>query len=152
MKKGTEAELNAIRATLDALGPLDAAARKRVVEYVFDALNLVAPATTAAVPPAGSLKITGKPQIVEVRRTPTDIRSLAEEKAPRTAIEMAAVVGYYLAEAAPERERKDTITATDIRKYFKQAPYRLPRDARMTLVHDRAPPRLGNIPPRRPFQ
>jgi hypothetical protein len=137
VKKGTdtEAELTAIRALLDALGPLDEAARTRVVEYVFDALNLSGPATTGAVPPESSAKITGKPFTVEVRRAPTDIRSLAEEKAPRSASEMAAVVGYYLAEAAPERERKDTITAADIRKYFKQALYRLPSDVRMTLVH-----------------
>jgi hypothetical protein len=39
---------------------------------------------------------------------------------------MAAVVAYYLSEAAPQDERKEAVTTADIAKYFKQANYRVP--------------------------
>jgi hypothetical protein len=64
---------------------------------------------------------------------PTDIRSLRELKQPSSAVEMAALVAYYLAEIAPEEERRPAITASDLERYFKQANYRLPQRIDMTL-------------------
>lgn len=55
-----------------------------------------------------------------------DIRSLTEDKKPKSAIEMAAVVGYYLAHLAPESDRKTDVTAADITKYFHDANFPLP--------------------------
>lgn len=40
---------------------------------------------------------------------------------------MAAIVGYYLKELAPEGERRDTIKTQDLEMYFKQAKYELPK-------------------------
>jgi len=48
---------------------------------------------------------------------------------------MAALVAYYLSELAPPPNRKGEITAEDIKKYFKQASFRLPGSSRMTLVN-----------------
>jgi hypothetical protein len=64
-----------------------------------------------------------------------DIRTLREEKGPKTANEMAAVVAYYLAEAAPERERKQTVTTADLERHFKQAGYPLPSRIGNTLAN-----------------
>lgn len=62
-----------------------------------------------------------------------DIKSLRIQKQPKSAREMACVVGYYLAELAPEAERKKSITAADIEKYFKQAGYKLPKALEQVL-------------------
>jgi hypothetical protein len=62
-----------------------------------------------------------------------DIRSLRDEKQPSSAIEMAALVAYYLSEAAPPEERQAEVTQVDLEKYFKQANYRLPARIAMTL-------------------
>jgi hypothetical protein len=64
----------------------------------------------------------------------TDIRSLKEEKKPKSATQMAAVVGYYLKEMAPEGERRETIKTTDLEKYFIQAKYELPKKLEQVLV------------------
>jgi hypothetical protein len=57
----------------------------------------------------------------------TDIRTLKEEKKPKTAKEMACLVAYYFQELAPEGERKTTVVAADMEKYFKQAQFKLPQ-------------------------
>ena len=64
-----------------------------------------------------------------------DIKTLKEEKEPRGANEMACVVAYYLQELAPANERTDTITIADLRKYFKQAKFKLPTAIHQTLVN-----------------
>jgi hypothetical protein len=46
---------------------------------------------------------------------------------------MAALVGYYVAELAPEEDRRDTIDASDIERYFKTAPFPLPSKRSNTL-------------------
>jgi hypothetical protein len=55
------------------------------------------------------------------------IRDLKDEKKPASSNQMAALVAYYLSEIAPEAERKDTINASDLEKYFKQAGFKLPK-------------------------
>jgi len=63
----------------------------------------------------------------------TDIRSLRIAKNPKSAREMACVVAFYLQELAPEGERKDSITAADLEKYFKQAQFKLPEKISQVL-------------------
>jgi len=60
-----------------------------------------------------------KPQV-------TDIKTLKGEKQHKGAIEMACVVAHYLEELAPKGERKETISTADLRKYFKDAKFKLP--------------------------
>lgn len=64
----------------------------------------------------------------------TDIRSLKEEKKPKSATQMAAIVAYYLKELAPEEERHETIKTTDLEKYFKQARFELPKKLEQVLI------------------
>lgn len=63
-----------------------------------------------------------------------DIRSLKEQKNPNSARQMACLVAYYLQEVAPQNERKDSISAADLEKYFKQASYKLPKHLEQLLV------------------
>jgi hypothetical protein len=64
-----------------------------------------------------------------------DIRSLREEKAPKSANEMAALVAYYVSELAPPSERKPEINKTDVERYFKSAGFKLTANAGQTLVN-----------------
>lgn len=62
-----------------------------------------------------------------------DIRTLKDEKKPASARQMACLVAYYLQELAPADERKDTVSALDLEKYFKQAGFKLPRHLTQVL-------------------
>lgn len=129
-------ELKAIQAILGALKKLDAEARQRVVGYVFQRLGI----TFADVAPQ-SIVSYAAPQPAAPPQGPvvrTDIRTLKEQKKPRSAVEMAVLVTYYLTEMAPLTERKAEVTSADLSKYFKQAGYPLPKRTIKTLFDARA--------------
>lgn len=73
-----------------------------------------------------------------------DIRSLADEKQPKSAIEMAALVAYYVTELAPDELRKDAISADDLKQYFGQAAYRSSSPPRIILSNAKAAGYLDN--------
>lgn len=130
-----DAELKAMATVVAALADLDADARARVIDYVFKRLGV----SSVRMPAAGTLpaaEVSRGPDYPSRPATPlADVRALTQEKKPRSATEMAAVLAYYLSEVAPPRERKEEIDANDVKKYFKQANFPLPGSPKMTLVH-----------------
>lgn len=143
-------EVAAIGEVIESLQPLTVVARQRVLEYVICALGIggsegsrppfgqlaslsvadVRPGETHASGPAGHA---GAQTAPPGRRT--GIRALKEAKRPRSANEMAAVVAYYLRELAPEPDRRETIEAADINRYFTEAGFPLPKAINMTLTN-----------------
>jgi hypothetical protein len=131
-------EIAAIKVVAEALQPLDDAARCHVIAYVSEALGI---ATTSTSPPdlvPGHERVAVEPVTTMNESTvlagpPSDIRSLKEQKQPRSANEMAALVAYYVSELLPPDERRPVVTSSDIDKYFKQANYRLPGRVAQTL-------------------
>ena len=133
-------EVSAIHTVLAALDPLSPEARERVIGFVFHRLGVSwsgAPLSGASgrsrtEPTTVSLPLSrsGEPR-------PSDIRSLREQKRPRSAIEMATLVAYYLENLAPLGERKSEFSGSDLVRYFKQAAFPLPKSSLMTLVHTR---------------
>jgi hypothetical protein len=129
----SDRELQAMRKVLSALVPLKLEGRARVLTYVLNRFGMTGD-LLASVPsgsPYGTVSADTSPGAPE--QGLKDIRSLKEEKRPRSANEMAAVVAYYLSELAPER--KSTINADDIKKYFLQARYPLPNSAPQLLIN-----------------
>ncbi|MGA2324416.1 MAG: hypothetical protein ABSG22_11275 [Sedimentisphaerales bacterium] len=63
-----------------------------------------------------------------------DIRTLKEQKQPESAQQMACIVAYYLQELAPGSERKNTVTASDLERYFKEANFKLPKKIKQVLI------------------
>jgi hypothetical protein len=130
-----EAEVRALKSILTALSSLDESTRKRVLAYASQRFGL------EATPPSSSsqpLVAATEPAVpTDGEQAPhtvvTDIRTLKDQKKPRSAIEMTVLVAYYLREAAPEGEKKAAIGSTEIDKYFKQADYPLPGRARNVL-------------------
>jgi hypothetical protein len=142
MAEETEGEeLLAIKTVLGALTPLKPEARTNVIEYVFRRLGITGPGVASAVqhtaPQLASPAVPNAPVLHSpLSGTPTDLRSLTEQKQPKSANQMVAVLAYYLANLAPTDQRRDYIVADDIKKYFPQANFELPTGPHnMTLVN-----------------
>lgn len=129
MPEHNDAEITAIQTILGALTPLKTEARARVIEYAFRRLGISASPGILEQPSVPRATAADQP----IAPGPQDIRSLKDRKQPRTASEMAALVAYYLLEAAPMGERSNTVSAATLDRYFKQARYPLPKAIQMTL-------------------
>ena len=133
-----EAELTAIKTLVQALEPLKPEVRTRVIDHAFKVPGIegpqVVPLTPAMSHPPlpAHLAPLEAPQRSKIDR-PADVLSLKEEKNPKTATEMIAVVAYYLSHLASERQ--DFITQDDIQKYFVQGHYPMPGSKPQALVN-----------------
>jgi hypothetical protein len=134
MADAVDQEIEAIRVVLGALTPLSEKARASVLDYVTHRLDLVPS-------PASSAK--GLPTIAATQQAPVTppvpggtaqhIKQFKEEKRPRSANEMAALVAYYLGNVVPSEQRKATVNIKDIETHFKIAGFPLPRQLRVML-------------------
>jgi len=127
---------SAIDAVLNALEPLDTKARETVLATVKNYLGIAGAKGVGGTsdPP---LTQTESPRLLYDQNGPKvvkDIRSLKLEKDPATAVQMACLVAYYLAELAAPAERQDTVTAPILEKYFKQAGFKLPKHFKQLLI------------------
>lgn len=142
MAEHIDKEIEAIKAVLHALEPLPSDVRASVLGYVLQRLQIVlAPASPTSSSGAsseiadttGAMAETGGGQ----QSLPVHIKVFKEKKKPRSASDMAALVAYYLANVAPETERKDRITTKDIETYFKIAEFPLTK-TQFTLPNAKA--------------
>src|SRR5262245_2618455 len=121
-----------------ALSSFDAPDQQTNLAAVCSHLKIAFPAQLMATPATGHnlASVSSMATPVEVKRLETgiDIKSLKNEKQPNSARQMACIVAYYLGELAPEKERKATMTVSDLAKYFKQAGYPLPQNMDQLLV------------------
>lgn len=120
-------ELIAINQIIKALELLDPGARKRVLDYTLTRLGVGH--SLMAKGPLKEQEILAPTSTIPTleQRQFSNIRSLRDEKNPKTAIQMTALVAYYLQEVAPQADRKEEITSDDLTKYFKQANFQLPK-------------------------
>jgi hypothetical protein len=134
MADPVDQEIDAIRVVLGALTPLSEKARASVLAYVSQRLDLVAGSastlkwtagTTASLPPV----LTPPGPAASAQH----IKPFKEEKRPRSANEMAALVAYYLGNVVSPEQRKATVNIKDIETYFKIAGFPLPQQLRVTL-------------------
>lgn len=138
MSTNVDKEIGAIGTLLKALEPLDAKARQSVLDYVMRRLDILLPTTQgSALPPDASLLPPGEPPVITHEPTgqQVHIKELVRDKKPKSAIEMATLVAYYLSHKAPQNERKQTINNKDIETYFKIGEFRLPSQPKFTLVN-----------------
>lgn len=139
MPEEYDQEVNAIKAILKALEALSPDARASVIEYVTKRLGVSTGASYTLMnvgSQSGRLEPNESPQQLSTTAT-VHIKDFKQQKNPRSANEMAALVAYYLAELAPLDKRKKRINATDIQTYFKIAEYPLP-EVRFTLPNAKA--------------
>jgi len=132
MASKLDAEIKAIKTLLAVLEPLGQDVRNAVLDYVLKRLNITLPAS--------GLVSSSFPNPARSTSEPTPsasaalhIKTLKEQKQPKSAIEMAAIVAYYLSHIAPEKDRKETITLKDLETQFKIADFKLPTKPQFTL-------------------
>lgn len=117
-------ELNAINVILEALSGLEGESIQRVLDYVFGRLSIARSARPISISSVSTTPSpTSEPAATQTTRRKS-IRDLKEEKRPQSANQMAALVAYYLSEVEAST---DSITASDLQKYFKQAGFKLPK-------------------------
>jgi hypothetical protein len=136
-----EKETEAIRTVVQALEPLSPEVRAHVVSYVLTRLGIsLSPAAQPESTRVSSFRTDTALTRTEGNREvkPAHIKDLKDEKRPRSASEMAALVAFYLANLAPQKDRKDRITTKDIDTYFKIAEYPLPEKTQFTLTNAKA--------------
>jgi hypothetical protein len=133
----------AIDELITALRPLDDATRSVAIRAACEHLGLLAQTIpsgglTQSLSPARPQSDSLGPATVIASQAVTDIRTFKATKSPASALEMACVVAHYVASVAPVTERKDSITAADLDKYFRQADYPLPKRIEQVLPDARA--------------
>jgi hypothetical protein len=132
--------VQAITTLLSALESLAPDVRVNVLDYVLKTLHITMPGVMAAPPSASPPDLPLPPPPAHHAHTPpstpTDLRSLREQKQPESANQMVAVMAYYLENYAPADQRRDYIKQEDIKKYFPQANFELPTGPHgVTLVN-----------------
>lgn len=128
----------AIDEVIAALEPLDEAARSTAIRAACEHLGVIAPSAAGfqpghvAAPVAAGEGPAGGP----APATPPvqDIRSFRTLKQPKSAVEMACLVAYYLESMVPQDQRKAAIATADLEKYFKQAGHPLSKRMPQVLV------------------
>lgn len=128
----------AIDELIAALEPLEGTARLTAIRAACDHLSIPLQGGPALGGPLLSFS-SGEPSAIDARAAgQVDIRTFKQQKAPSSANEMACVLAYYLQHLAPADERKTSISAADVDKYFNQAGFPLPRRSDQLLVNVRA--------------
>ena len=143
MAKHIDKEIEAIKAVLDALEPLTSEARVSVLDYAIKCLQIdlepVQKSDASRTWPASADPPPIKAKTAaDLQTVPVHIKDLKEKKKPRSANEMAALVGYYLANEAVPTDRKENISEKNINTYFKIAEFPLPEKSRFTLSNAKA--------------
>jgi hypothetical protein len=131
MSEPVDHEIEAIKVMLAALAPLSEKARASVLDYVTRRLDLAPLATP--IPAVGARSTLPVPAPAGGAAAAVHIEEFKEQKRPRSANEMAALVAYYLMNLAPQDQRKKTINQKDVETQFKIASFPLPQQVRATL-------------------
>lgn len=131
--------VSAITTIIAALKPLDELTRQNVLDFVLKQLGIklsvgAPPRQHSVFDSSFPVILEGEEEEAQEEGDPKDIRSLAEQKKPKTVNDKVAVLAYYLKTQAPKEERRDYITAEDIETYFPSADFELPV-ARMALIN-----------------
>jgi hypothetical protein len=142
MAESIEKEIEAIKTVLTALEPLSPEVRSHVLGYVLTRLKIALPpaqqAERLSIPTRPADMPPGAPGGGAPQPTAIHIKSLKDQKKPHSASEMAALVAYYMANVAPEKDRKDRINTKLVETYFKIAEFPLPKKTQFTLPNAKA--------------
>jgi len=123
-QKQEDKELDAIRTIMKALSPLGQIQQKSALDYVAKRFSINTNLENTFENQGSFDK--GK-EVNNVNSSNDevikDIRALKEDKSPKSAIQMAVLVAYYLSKIVKSEDKMDSIGITEIERYFDQANY-----------------------------
>lgn len=135
----------AIDAVTEALGSFESGEQQIILRAVYDQLKISGPTTSGVMGSSQTRAVAETASADQTRASAAvkrpdvgeyagmDIRTFKELKQPNSARQMACVVAFYLSEVVEDDEKKDTITAADLDKYFKQAKFPVPKALEQVL-------------------
>ena len=138
MSKRIDQEIEAIKTILTSLEPLDDLVRKNVLDYILKRIKFDYSVIESEVQSSKfsgnyvqEASPTSEPEVKEIH-----IKQFKETKRPRSAIEMASIVAYYLQYHAEADDKKDKVGTADLDTQFKIADYPLQKgDMKFLLVN-----------------
>lgn len=148
MSEKIDQEIEAIKTILKALEALDDDVRNNVVEYVFKRLNLsIAPLSSAASNLARNVESSSSQSNITMGNDNevVHIKQFKESKNPKSAIEMVAIIAYYLQHLAEPDKRQDKIQASDLKQWFNIADFPLPTEMRHILTNTKNAGYIDNV-------
>lgn len=123
-------DLQAVRAVIDAVKPFPPEDQQRIFRWAAEKLKLRSePSPGGETPEQTKEGGTGG----AARERALDIRSFVHAKSPKSDVQFAAAVAYYLKFEAPAAERKDFLSEKDLREAFRKAKRHQPRNVYQTL-------------------
>lgn len=134
-----EAEFAALKSIIDSLKPLKSEIQTKVLRYVVETFGLNQQFSNSDGKQTTDETIgksafeSRQPVGPGIAGAEIHIKQVVEQKKPRSANEMAALVAYYLAEVVQSDRRKKTINSADLTTYFKIGGFALPERIDMTL-------------------
>lgn len=131
---GTKSDFMAAEDIKAILAGRDKTEQERIMRWVGESLGVTAapppPAYTKPADPAAAAAVVYPAASVAHKK---DIKSFMASKMPKSDMQAAAVIAYFFRFEAPEAERKDTVTPTDLQTASRQARGYSFNDARVTL-------------------
>lgn len=114
--QGINNEFDAAREIVAILKPLDAQQRGRAIRFACESLDVQAPAgaTQFTAGQVSQVLVTGAG--ANPSSAAPDIKQFSDSKAPQSDQQFAAIVAYFYRFVAPEKDRKEAITADDLKE------------------------------------
>jgi hypothetical protein len=135
----TPDDLEAVRSIAETLALFKEQERERILRWVRERLGMVtsAPTDLPGTPrvPSGPLPSALNAPDPSRLGLGQDIKSFIDGRTPRNDVQLAATVAYYYRFVAPERDRKDAITADELIDACRLAQRRRPARARQTMFN-----------------
>jgi hypothetical protein len=109
-------DYEAVRIIVDALDEFQGEDQERIIRWAREKLKL--PGTALSSTPSLTTQLPHQPNASALPGAPTskDLRTFVSEKAPASDVQFAATVAFYYHFDAPPDERKNTITAADLKE------------------------------------
>jgi hypothetical protein len=117
MTTSAHGDLEAVKTLVNTLEGFDTKDQERIIRWAQEKLGLAPSASTSDISVSHSEDI--HPKYSETNATGNrgiDIKSFVESKNPPSDVQFAATVAYYYKFEAPQNERKDSVTSSDLQE------------------------------------
>ena len=122
-------DLDAVRTIVETLGTFEPEEQQRILRWTIEKIGL-RPLFGPTAPAGSAISVSSAAPYVPSSHSPAttssthgtvDIKTFIDQKQPRSDVQFAATVAYYLRFEAPQGERKDFINGDDLQEACRKA-------------------------------